>query len=250
LSYARWVLAPTLPEHPTEPTRSYLVCGAPRSGTWLLCGLLASTGVAGRPHEYFWAGTEKSARKAWDTTTFAEYVRAVLAAGTTRNGVFGAKVMWASMPDLIDRLRATNSARDRDVLKAVFPSPCFVWVRREDTVAQAVSWSRAIQTGHWHHWDPPATIEPRFDLAQIDALVEEIHAHDRSWRRWFADNGIDPLAVRFEELAADQDLVVRRVLATLEVELPKEAIVAAQTVKVDDSLNDEWTKRYRSLKGI
>jgi trehalose 2-sulfotransferase len=177
-------------------------------------------------------------------------VRAVLAAGTTRNRVFGAKVMWASMPDLIDRLRATNSARDLDVLKAVFPSPRFVWVRREDTMAQAVSWSKAIQTRHWHHWDPPATIEPRFDLAQIDALVEEIHAHDRAWRRWFADNGIDPLAVRFEELAADQDLIVRRVLATLEVELPEEAIVAAQTVKVGDSLNDEWTKRYRSLKGI
>jgi hypothetical protein len=32
--------------------------------------------------------------------------------------------------------------------------------------------------------------------------------------------------------------------------LPDEAIVSAQTGKVGDSLNDEWTKRYRSLKGI
>jgi hypothetical protein len=37
---------------------------------------------------------------------------------------------------------------------------------------------------------------------------------------------------------------------TEEPALPEGAIVAAQTVKVDDSLNDEWTKRYRSLKGI
>lgn len=250
MSYARWVLAPTLPEHATEPTRSYLVCGTPRSGTWLLCGLLAGTGVAGRPHEYFWTGTEEPARKAWGTTTFAEYVRAVLAAGTTGNGVFGAKVMWASMPALVERLRASEGARDRDVLEAVFPSPRFVWVRREDTVAQAVSWSKAIQTGHWHHWDRPATIEPRFDLGQIDALVEEIDGHDEAWRRWFGDNGIDPLEVRFEELVSEQDRVVRRVLGALGIELPEETIVSAQTVKVGDSLNDEWAKRYRSLKGI
>jgi LPS sulfotransferase NodH len=35
---------------------SYLVCGTPRSGTSLLCRLLAATGVAGRPEEYFWRG--------------------------------------------------------------------------------------------------------------------------------------------------------------------------------------------------
>jgi LPS sulfotransferase NodH len=250
VSYARWVLAPTLPEHPTEPTRSYLVCGTPRSGTWLLCALLASTRVAGRPHEYFWTGTEEPAMKAWETTTFAEYVRAVLAAGTTPNGVFGAKVMWGSMPNLIGRLRASDAAREREVLEAVLPNPRFVWVRRQDTVAQAVSWSKAIQTGHWHHWDPPATIEPRFDLAQIDALVEEIDAHGEAWRRWFSNNDIDPLEVRFEELVSEQDRVVRRLLDALGIELPEEAIVSAQTVKVGDSLNDEWTKRYRSLKGI
>jgi hypothetical protein len=43
---------------------------------------------------------------------------------------------------------------------------------------------------------------------------------------------------------------VRRLLDTIGIVLPEEAIVSAQTVKVGDSLNDEWTKRYRSLKGI
>jgi LPS sulfotransferase NodH len=151
--------------------------------------------------------------------------------------------MWASTPGLTGRLRASDAARDRDVLEAVFPSPRFVWVKRRDTVAQAVSWSKAIQTGHWHDWDPPAAIEPRFELGQIEALVEEIDAHDEAWRR-------DPLEVRFEELVSERDRVVRGVLGALEIEVPEEAIVSAQTVKVGDSLNDEWTKRYRSLKGI
>jgi trehalose 2-sulfotransferase len=34
-------------------TKSYVVCATPRSGSTLLCALLAGTGVAGRPEEYF-----------------------------------------------------------------------------------------------------------------------------------------------------------------------------------------------------
>jgi LPS sulfotransferase NodH len=33
--------------------RCYLLCGTPRTGSTLLCNLLASTGVAGRPESYF-----------------------------------------------------------------------------------------------------------------------------------------------------------------------------------------------------
>jgi trehalose 2-sulfotransferase len=32
---------------------AYLVCATERSGSTLLCELLAATGVAGRPEEYF-----------------------------------------------------------------------------------------------------------------------------------------------------------------------------------------------------
>jgi len=37
----------------SSPEQSYLVAATPRSGSTLLCELLASTGVAGRPAERF-----------------------------------------------------------------------------------------------------------------------------------------------------------------------------------------------------
>ena len=43
---------------PVKPTRSYLVCATPRSGSTLLCEGLESTGVAGRPREYFEEGLQ------------------------------------------------------------------------------------------------------------------------------------------------------------------------------------------------
>ena len=93
--------------------RSYLVCATPRSGSTLLCEMLAGTGVAGHPREYFealrstgrprqpreyFAGVEDpsvlallpaSVLAAVEEGPFEERLRAVLEDGTTPNGVFG-----------------------------------------------------------------------------------------------------------------------------------------------------------------
>lgn len=44
--------------------RSLLICFVPRSGSWFLAGLLASTAVAGRPAEFFSPRGEEEARAA------------------------------------------------------------------------------------------------------------------------------------------------------------------------------------------
>src|ERR1700742_1370636 len=41
-----------------QPERAFIVCSTQRSGSTLLCNLLASTGVAGDPQEYFEAMAE------------------------------------------------------------------------------------------------------------------------------------------------------------------------------------------------
>lgn len=75
-------------------TESYLVCALPRSGSSLLCGLLSSTGVAGRPEEWFWRETEAPLPEQWGTPGERDYLAAVRRAATTQNGVLAAKVMW------------------------------------------------------------------------------------------------------------------------------------------------------------
>lgn len=246
-SYAAWVLRPRLPARPIPPSRSCFVCGTPRSGSWLLCGLLASTGVAGRPHEWFWRETEDANCHAWRISSFADYLARVRDAGTTPNGVFGSKLMWAYLPDLLARLRQLGGApSDRALIARQFPSPRFVWVRRDDIVAQAVSWAKAIQTGLWHHWDGrDAATVPAYDAAQLDALVREAAAHDASWSAWFEANEIEPLVVRFESLLADSVGATCGVLDFLGVAAGA-APISELTVQASDSVNDEWIARYRA----
>ena len=74
-------------------------------------------------------------------------VRAALAAHDT-NGVFGGRIMAETLPELIaDLVDADPGARtDVEVLGACFGRLEFVHLRRQDVVAQAVSWAKALQT--------------------------------------------------------------------------------------------------------
>lgn len=243
--YAKWVLAPSLPVRPARAKRSYFVCGVPRCGSWLLCGLLASVGVAGRPHEYFAAVTERPNRARWNTPSLRDYIERVLDAGTTDNGVFACKIMWNAMSGLLERLELEHSS-----FEDAFPAPRFVWLIREDVAAQAVSWAKALQTGHWHYWDPPPPArEPEFDAAAIAALARQITDDNEAWRQWFRRNGIEPFVVRFEELVADKQGTARRVLDFLELELPSGVDIGEQTTSTGDAVNEAWLSRYRSDGG-
>lgn len=228
-AYARWVLEPPRPAELVRPRQSYFVCATPRSGSWFLCGLLASTGVAGRPHEWFWRDTRASLERRWSVRSADEYVKLVLAAGMTANGVFGAKVMFGSLPALTP-----------------FPRPRFVWMRRRDRVAQAASFAKAVQTGHWHHWDPPPHAAPSYRFDAIDTLLREVEALERGWAEWFARERVEPLEVVYEELAADPEGQTRRVLDLLTVGQPTGDGIRSLTLRGHDDVNDEWSARYRA----
>jgi LPS sulfotransferase NodH len=114
----------TLPSIPMGKV-TYVVCATPRSGSTLLCALLAGTGVAGRPEEYFeclWrAGAPHQPREYFADVDDAGLLAALaptepgaadrsdpfpsaLERGTTDNGAFGAKLMWTHLVDLAERL--------------------------------------------------------------------------------------------------------------------------------------------------
>jgi LPS sulfotransferase NodH len=238
---------------------SYLICATPRSGSTLLCGLLRSTGAAGRPESYFrrpdeqaWADQWHLPRNAAGHFDYRDYVRAARAQGTTPNGIFGARVMWPTVEDIVARLRAARpepSGTDHDVLSDAFGPVRYVHLRRTDTVAQAVSWARAEQTGYWHPGDgfPASAPEPQFDFREIRSFVEQIDAHTAAWTRWFATAGVRPHVVRYEELVADMTGVTREILRCLGIESPADQIISAGAQRQADELNRDWISRYRAI---
>ena len=233
------------------PSLSYLVCATNRSGSNLLCGLLRRTGVAGRPEEYFWRGFEPCWARSWGASGPVEFMDGAIREGTGPNGVFGAKVMWFHMPNLLAKLEAVEGRQDleeRALLERTFPGLRFVWIWREDVVAQAVSFAKAMQTDQWTDLAPrrPDRVA-RFDFAQIHRMVGEIEEQNAAWRRWFRANGITPFAVRYEDLAADMEGVTRRLLQFLGVALPEDTPIEPGHARQADSVSAEWAARYRQM---
>jgi LPS sulfotransferase NodH len=61
-----------------QPTRSYLICATPRSGSTLLCEALRITGLAGNPDEYFGPMHVKRWNEEWRTRSKADYLERVV----------------------------------------------------------------------------------------------------------------------------------------------------------------------------
>jgi LPS sulfotransferase NodH len=230
---------------------SYLLCGTPRTGSTLLCGLLASTGVAGRPESYFREPDERAwARRlavpvagdgSFDYRLFA---RAVRRAGSTPNGVFAARVMWGTVNRIVDGLGQARRRSDLDVLVDAFGPLRLVHLRRDDVVAQAVSWARAEQTGYWQDGDRPAA-QPRFEFGPIADLVRTIREHNAAWTSWFADQGVEAHRVTYEDVTGDPGQAVQGILDRLGIELPADWRPTPRERRQADELNADWIRRYR-----
>jgi LPS sulfotransferase NodH len=221
----------------------------------MLCGLLKSSGVAGRAEEYFWRGDEAFWTKRWDLSGPAEsvwpdYLRAALSEGTTPNGVFAAKVMWAYLGDLLTNLATLPASSGLDagqLLRRTFPKLRFVFIRRADTIAQAVSFARAHLTQEWYR---PAGSEPGpepdYDYGLIDGLLRLVDEHNTAWLRWFDDHDIEPFTLTYEDLVADPVGVTRQVLTFLDIDLSSAQPIIAQTERQGAALNTAWVARFQA----
>ena len=238
-----------------EPPRSYVLCGTPRTGSTLLCGLLRSTGVLGRPESYFrepdevaWAARFGLATEGGRVRDYRAFVNAARSAGTSTNGVFGARIMWGSLERMVEGLGRVPGKPDLLVLEEALGPLTFIHLRREDIAAQAVSWCRAEQTGYWQQGDV-VTGEPHQDIAQTRLLMETIREHNAAWRAWFDAQGVEPHAVTYEQLAGNRRRMIQGIAARLAVELPSDWRPRSPHRKQSDGMNRAWADALRASMG-
>jgi LPS sulfotransferase NodH len=253
---------PPAPAPDPERAGSYLICATPRTGSSLLCGLLDSTGVAGHPESWFRRQDEREFAARWGiadpsdgTFGYASYFGAAVTAGSTANGVFAARIMWGTMEEVTAHLAPVypdQAGSASGLLTAAFGRARFVYLRRGDVVAQAVSLLRAEQTGVWfetadERQEP--TAEPGFDFGQVRELVRQIKDDNAAWEAWFAAEGAQPCQVLYEEVDADPVRVASGVLGFLGLDLPSGREITVRHKRLADDLNARWIESYRRHEG-
>src|SRR5882724_2384346 len=160
-----------------HPRRCYVVCTIPRSGSNLLTDGLRDTRQAGVPKQFFLPKAKSRYVEELGidpAVDYAAYVRAIVDTKTTRNEVFGFKLMSWYLDNFLARLRdadefANSAARDLELLRNAFPRLRFVRIVRRHKLRQALSTARALQTGLWKVQKGKTTLrEPEFDPDLIE----------------------------------------------------------------------------------
>ncbi|MFD9896848.1 Stf0 family sulfotransferase [Mesorhizobium sp. NPDC059025] len=246
---------------------SYIICGTPRSGSTLLCSMLAETRVAGRPHSYFrqqdvaeWAedwGIEPASSP--DDVQFdKDYVAAMRRVGADGTGTFGLRLMWASVTDASRRLDnvAGGKADITTRLEETFGPSLYIHLSRLDKVAQAVSLIRAQQSGLWHRNSDGTVLEGEetlrpvaYDGDQIGGVVRELEEDDASWINFFKLRAIEPLRLTYETMSTDPQLALSNVLSALGRDPELARTIRAGTARLADATSSEWVARYRRETG-
>lgn len=240
---------------------AYLICATPRSGTTLLCDLLEATGQAGRPQSYYRRQDMETRARDFDLrpADFPDpaafdraYLSAVLAAGAAGTGIFGLRLMWGTVGELLERLaRLYPGATEAAMLTQAFGPLVHIHLSRGDKVAQAISLLKAEQSGLWHVGADGADrqrVGPggpvAYDEGRIAGLVAELECDDAAWTAFFARHGIEPVRVAYEDLAASPGTEVRKILVALGRPPELADNLIARTSRMADAETERWARRF------
>ncbi len=241
-----------------RPFHGYLLCGSPRSGSTMLCDLLTRTGVAGNPESYFQSQSIGAYSNELGLSSDAqhwgqEYVDRVRCAAMSSNGCVGIRIMWTNMAQVLRVLAHLYPKANDDSgrLQTAFGMQRYVFLYREDKIAQAVSLVLALQTGLWHlnadgtvREGDLETREPRFDSEAIARELKMLEREEEGWQTWFASQAIEPLRMSYESLASDPEAGLQLVLDRIG-QRPKGSLPGVRTAPTSSNINDEWAAKFR-----
>jgi len=170
--------------------RCVILASTFRSGSTYTAQVLAHGGFPGLGIERF---NKVGGQKEEDLTPFLKEMFSPFA-----NQVFATKLMWSHRNDLARKLGISRI--DSAQLAELFPNATWIYVKREDVFAQAVSMWRAKESNRWHVLKDENEPILEYDFKKIEASFRELSAHNSLWEDFFSLAGIEPHTIVYEQL--------------------------------------------------
>ncbi len=214
------------------PDRAIFVAGTPRSGSTALCRAMAATGLLGQPDEWcfdvFFHRTFPD-----EIATPERLLRHILEKGVSPNGVAAVKLFAAHWQPLAAQIRLSDW----------FPNVTWVWIRRRDLIAQAVSLHIALQSDAWTSAERARDVPLAYDHGVVEWAVADLIEQEASWAYFFAVNQITPVEVDYEEVHRPA-AAIARIAAAAGVALPPDVPVEHELVVQRTARNADWKARF------
>jgi LPS sulfotransferase NodH len=233
--------------------KSLIICATPRSGSYLLSDLLHQSGLP-FAEEWLTPFHQSSRKKAYaekESLGFVDYLKC-LSRRERINGIFTMKIMYPQFYSLMQTLQETDTLPGNDWFERfqyVFPNPHFVHITRLNKLAQAISHSKARQTGQWvkrKDKTDKAVIEPVYSFLGICRALEDRATSEKLWNDFFRDKGLYVTQVTYEELVENGQSTLQDLVSRLGLPVnPTQKIESTRTfLQMASGVNREWEDRY------
>lgn len=176
-------------------------------------------------------------------TSLEDYVAKVLRARNT-NGVFGAELTW---PDMLNMFH-----NEKRFLASVRPTH-FLWLTRQDIVAQAVSVMAMVQTGVGHTKNTTVGDIDRsrntviYKGRYLKRVIARLAWSERQVENFFRDQKIEPLRLTYETvITSPESILLAKIAKHLGIDLQLDEIPESDHIKLSGSKNVEFAERFRA----
>lgn len=226
-----------------EPTaradRGYAICTSPRSGSNLLGQYLSSTGVLGKPLEYFNGHGRRSLGYPDYPDDPTQQIDWILSEGATPNGIYGVKIF----PYQFDEVEKSISWTQ------LLPNLAFVLLKRRDLLGQAISALRAAQTQQYRSTQTTQGV-PCYDGKEIQARLQVAVRDYARWDLFFARKDITPTIIIYEDMQADPQTAVDQVAQLFGLRGRAGVSAACIDLKIQrDAVTEQWRARFLAEYG-
>lgn len=219
-----------------KPRLTYMLATTPRTGSTLLALDLLRSGRMGAPLEYCNPRYIHQYAGRLGAVTLGGYLEALQRVRTSPNGIFGVKLMRAHY----DLLRSP-SAEGR------FTPDFVIRLQRRDRLAQAISLTRAMQTGSWVS-GAPQTMEAQFDFDAIHRSITYLQGQEEAWDRLLSGMDIPILDIAYEDFVEDSPSHLSSIFRLAGVTDGNLPIADIPELKVQrDHETEIWYQRYLTL---
>jgi len=225
------------PANISQETSIIFLCFSNRCGSNYLAELLASNGTYNLAGEDLNWDTVLTHCKANGIESFQDYVAFLVRRLKRKDRVF-IKVATSQI-ELLGKA---------GILDQVLARSKFILIERSDKLGQAISYAIAFGTGRYTSWmassTPPEAVE--FSRKRIDHIIASIADSYRQFDVFFAKNGIQPVNVVYEQLAANPVKQVSWIAESLGLDDLEARLSGLRLEKQAGAVNALWRQRYLS----